>query len=228
MTGKGRVTGEPGVPGQQADPKWLEWARRLQAIGQTGLAYSSDPYDDERYKAVCDLAQEILAAGSETEIRVIRELFARDEGYFTPKIDLRAAVFRDGGVQGDAILMVRETSDGLWTLPGGWGDIGESPAEGIAKEVHEESGFEVRVVKLLGVYDKHRQGNALTSPHYTYKLFFLCELTGGEAKTSIETSEVDFFTEDSLPPLSLGRVTEAQVRRVFEHKRNPDWPADFD
>lgn len=205
------------------DPKWLAWAQRLQAIAQTGLTYARDPFDEERYRAVRRIASEILAEGSGAEVETIEALFARDEGYATPKIDLRAAVFRD-----EAILLVRERSDGLWTLPGGWADVGESPAEGIVKEVREESGFEVRVLKLLGVYDKHRQGNRLTNPHYTYKLFFLCELTGGAAATSLETSAVEFFPEDALPPLSEGRVTEAQVRRMFEHRRNPDWPTDFD
>lgn len=205
------------------DPRWLAWAQRLQAIAQTGLTYAQDPFDEERYQALRQIACEILAEGSGTDATVIHDLFARDEGYATPKIDQRAAVFRD-----QSILLVRERNDGLWTLPGGWADIGESPAEGIAKEVREESGFEVRPVKLLAAYDKHRQGNALTNPHYTYKLFFLCELLSGSARPSIETSEVDFFPEDALPPLSTGRVTPAQVARMFAHRRNPDWPADFD
>ena len=205
------------------DPKWLAWAQRLQAIAQTGLTYAQDPFDEERYRAVRRIASEILAEGSGTEVEAIQALFARDEGYATPKIDLRAAVFRE-----EAVLLVRERSDGLWTLPGGWADIGESPAECVAKEVREESGFEVRPVKLLAALDKHRQGNRLANPHYTYKLFFLCELLGGTATPSLETSEVAFFPEHALPPLSTARVTPAQVARVFAHRRNPDWPADFD
>ena len=205
------------------DPRWLDWARRLQAIGQTGLTYSDDPFDSERYEAVRTIAAEILAAGGGTEVERILELFARDKGYATPKTDVRGVVF-----QGDGLLLVRERNDGRWALPGGWADIGESPSENLVKEIREEAGFETRVVKLLALYDKRKHDHAPDNPHHTYKLYFLCEILGGQATPGVETMEVAFFPEDAIPPLSTGRVTAAQIARMFDHRRHPDWPTDFD
>ena len=203
-------------------PAWLDWARRLQAIAQSGLAYSPNQYDLERYEAIREIAAQMMAAGSSTEIAPIRELFSGQTGYATPKVDVRAAVFRDG-----RILLVQEREDRCWTLPGGWADINESPAEAIAREVREESGYQTRAVKLLALLDRDRHGHP-PIPWHAYKLFFQCELTGGEAAVSKETADVSWFAENSLPPLSLTRVTEAQIRRLFEHHRNPDLPTDFD
>lgn len=205
------------------DPRWLDWARRLQAIAQNGLTFSTDPFDRERYQAARAIAAEIMAAGSEAEVEAILALFARDKGYATPKTDVRGVVFR-----GDDLLLVRERSDGLWALPGGWADIGCSPSENLVKEIREEAGFETRVVKLLALYDKRKHDHAPDNPHHTYKLYFLCEILAGEATPGIETSAVDFFPVDAIPPLSTGRVTAAQIARMFEHRRHPDWPADFD
>ncbi len=203
-------------------PKWLDWANRLQAIAQTGLTYASDPYDIDRYCAIREIPAEMMAAGSQVEITPIRDLFAGQVGYATPKVDLRAVVFRD-----DKILLVKEREDGGWTLPGGWADVGESAADGVVREVREESGYETRAVKLLAVYDRNRHDHP-PIPFHAYKLFFLCELTGGTPAHSVETDGVDWFAEDGLPALSLSRVTPAQLHRFFEHHRNPHWPTDFD
>ena len=203
-------------------PPWLDWARRLQAIAQSGLAYSPNQYDLERYEAVRDIAAEIMSHGSDSEVAPIRGLFASQSGYATPKLDVRAAVFRDG-----RILLVQEREDGRWTLPGGWADVGESPAEATVREVREESGYETRAVKLLAVYDRNRHGHP-PIPFHAYKVFFQCELIGGEAASSHETAGVDWFPEDGLPEFSTTRVTAAQVHRFFAHYRNPQWPADFD
>ena len=135
---------------------------------------------------------------------------------------MRAAVFRE-----NRILLVRESTDGAWSLPGGWADVGESPADAVVREVREESGYETRAVKLLAVYDRNRHGHP-PFPFHAYKLFFRCELIGGEAALSNETTGVDWFAEDALPPISTIRVTAAQIHRFFEHYRNPDWPTDFD
>jgi ADP-ribose pyrophosphatase YjhB (NUDIX family) len=202
--------------------KWLEWAKQIQAIGQNGLAYSKDPYDLERFGQLRDLSVEIMNAYTDVEEEKIRALFANEEGYATPKVDVRGVVFRD-----DAILMVREKIDGAWSLPGGWADIGLSPKEIAVKEVKEESGFDVRAVRLLGVLDKKFHAHP-PSPHHVYKIFVLCEIVGGEAQEGMETLDVGFFEDDRLPELSLERITEAQIRELFRYLREPDRPPMLD
>ena len=164
-----------------------------------------------------------MAHGSGTPVERIEALFAQDLGYPTPKVDVRAAAFRDG-----RILMVRETSDGRWTLPGGWADVNQSARECVEREVREESGYTVRALKLAGVYDYRRQGHVPSHPYSIYKLFFVCELTGGAAQTSIETSEIGFFALDALPELSRGRANAAQIARMFAHRAEPALPTEFD
>jgi ADP-ribose pyrophosphatase YjhB (NUDIX family) len=204
------------------EPKWLDWARRLQAIAQSGLAYSPGQYDLERYEALREIAAEIMADGSGGAVEAIRDLFAGQAGHATPKVDVRGAVFRDG-----RILLVQERSDGGWTLPGGWADVGESAAEATVREVREESGYEVRALKLLAVYDRNRHEHPAI-PFHAYKLFFRCDLIGGAPSVSSETAGVDWFAEDRLPTLSTTRVTAEQIHRLFGHYRHPEWPADFD
>ena len=128
----------------------------------------------------------------------------------------------------DALLLVRERSDSRWTLPGGWADVGEAPSECVVREVFEESGFQVRVKKLLAVYDRSKHPHEPPFPFHVYKLFFECEISGGEATRSNETDEVGFFTRDVIPPLSLTRVTPEQIDRVFAHHQHPEWSTDFD
>ncbi|MBC1238317.1 NUDIX hydrolase [Nostoc sp. 2RC] len=204
------------------EPKWLEWSQKLQAIAQNGLTYSEGVYDIERYKQLQAIATEIMATYSNVEHSYLLDLFSGEVGYATPKVDVRGAIFRD-----DTILLVKERADGLWTLPGGWADVGESPSEVVVKEVYEESGYQTRATKLLAVYDRDKQGHP-PFPFYVYKLFFQCELIGGSPSSSIETEAVDFFPEDALPELSIGRVTPTQIARLFQHYRQPDLPTDFD
>lgn len=204
------------------EPTWLDWARRLQALGQSGLAYAANEYEVERYQAVQHIAAEMLAAGSGGAVEPILDLFGRDEGYATPKVDVRGMVLRGGRV-----LLVRERIDGLWTLPGGWADVGQSPRECVEREIWEESGYRARATRLLAVYDRSRRGHP-PSPFYIYKMFFLCVLEGGTATTSHETSDVGFFAADELPDLSLARVTPAEIAHMFECAHHPDWPAEFD
>jgi ADP-ribose pyrophosphatase YjhB (NUDIX family) len=192
-------------------------------MAQTGLTFTRDAYDRERYEALRELAARILAAHCATEAGRIEALFTAETGYATPKVDVRGAVFRDG-----RILLVREIlDDGRWTLPGGWADVNQSPSECVVREVREESGFETVARKLAAVWDRRRHPHP-PHPFHIYKMFFLCDLVGGEARTSIETSGVDFFAEDDLPELSLGRTLAPQIHRMFEHYRNPDLPTDFD
>lgn len=204
------------------NPKWLQWAQRIQSIAQAGLTYSKDPYDLERFGQLRVLAAEIVSEQSGQAMEKVRTMMEAEEGYLTPKVDIRAVVFREG-----KLLLVRETQDGRWSLPGGWADVGDSPGEGAEREVREETGYIVRPDKILAVYDKSRH-----RPHpglwYTYKLFIRCELVGGSAKTSIETDGVGFFERGQIPPLSEDRVTPGQVARMFDHFDDPNLPADFD
>jgi ADP-ribose pyrophosphatase YjhB (NUDIX family) len=206
------------------EPEWLRWARELQAIAQIGLTYATENhFDRERYGRVREIAAEIMAAGGRVEPGAVLDLTSREAGYATPKVDVRGVVFRE-----DRILLVREVADGRWTLPGGWADVNESPGESVVREVREESGFVTRPVKLLAVYDRSKHGHTPLFPFHVYKLFVLCAITGGHPATSRETSEVGFFAEDALPELSPSRVTPAQLRRLFEHHRHPEWPPDLD
>ena len=204
------------------DPQWLEWAKKLQAIAQDGIAYSSNPFDIERFHAIREIAVEILSANTGLDLEQARGLFAYEKGYATPKVDVRGVVFK-----GDAVLLVKERRDMLWTLPGGWADVGDSAREAVEREVREESGFEARAVKLLAVYDRTKHPHP-PHPQPLYKLFFLCELLGGEPRESIETAGAGFFQQGELPELSLGRVLPEQIARFFEHRLHPEWPTAFD
>jgi len=205
------------------NPEWLQWAQKLQAIAQNGLTYARDPFDVERFLQVRQVAAEMLAAGSDSaKVDDLIELFRRNFGYATPKVDVRAAVFDK-----DRILLVRERADGCWTLPGGWADVGDPPSVAAVREVREESGYEARVKKLAAIYDRELHDHP-PYPFHSYKLFFICELTGGEARTSKETTAVDFFFEDAIPKLSLPRATPKQIKHMFDHYRHLEWPTSFD
>lgn len=205
------------------DPQWLDWAKRLQAIAQIGLTYNENPYDVERYEAARQIAAEIMAGGAPGLARQFGDLFRRQDGYATPRVDVRGVVFKD-----DAVLLVKEHEDGRWTLPGGWADVGQSGAESVVREIYEESGYRTRALKLLAVYDRARHPHEPPFPFHIYKMFFLCELIGGEPTLSHETDAIGFFHEDELPELSISRLTLGQLRRMFAHHRNPGWPTDFD
>jgi ADP-ribose pyrophosphatase YjhB (NUDIX family) len=204
------------------EPTWLVWARRLNALAQTGSTFAENPYDIERYTAIRTIAAEMIAQGAGADTGQVLDLLASDAGYATPKVDVRGVVFRDG-----KILLVQERSDGLWTLPGGWADVGDSSADAVVREIREESGFETRATKLLALLDRNRHDHP---PHlnHIYKVFIRCEIFGGSPTTSHEIQGVGFFAEDEIPDLSLTRIVPAQIARMFEHYRQPDLPADFD
>jgi ADP-ribose pyrophosphatase YjhB (NUDIX family) len=202
----------------------LGWVRRLQAIAQSGLTYAKDPYDVERYEQVRTIAAELAASRSETTAERIDALFSEESGYATPKLDVRAVVLDGEG----AVLLVREKEDGLWTLPGGWVDVGESPSEAAEREVKEESGYEVRAVRLLALWDRDKHPHP-PLPFHVYKLYFRCELLGGDPLVAgTETDGVDFFRKDALPELSLGRVTPRQIERLVELATDGERATAFD
>jgi ADP-ribose pyrophosphatase YjhB (NUDIX family) len=204
------------------EPVWLGIARELQAIAQAGLTYAGSVFDTQRYERLRELAAEMMAMGSGTSAEKILGLFSEDVGYRTPRVGVRGACFRDG-----KILLVREMTDGRWALPGGWTDVNQTANECVTREIFEESGFIARAVKLCAVWDRSRHGFP-ANPLTIYTLFFLCELTGGAPKLSIETTEIGFFAEDDLPDLSRGRNQPHQVRRMFAHYRDPALPTEFD
>jgi ADP-ribose pyrophosphatase YjhB (NUDIX family) len=207
----------------QAEPQWLSWTKRLQAIAQTGLTFTRDHYDQQRYQELYEIAAEMMAAGGGiSDSQKILDLFRGESGYATPKVDVRAAVLRQ-----DHILLVREREDGGWTLPGGWADVGEPPSAMVIREVKEESGYDVVPRKLAAVFDRNKHPHP-PMPIHAYKLFFLCDLIGGEATPSFETTEVAFFPRNQLPKLSTARVTEYQIEHMFEHAAHPEWPTTFD
>jgi ADP-ribose pyrophosphatase YjhB (NUDIX family) len=207
----------------QQDPQWLTWTKRLQAIAQTGLAFTRDHYDHERYEQLQEIAAEMLAKGTGIEdSQKLLDLFRQEHGYATPKVEVRGAVFRDG-----EILLVRERDDGGWTVPGGWADVGEPPSAMVEREVKEESGFDVVARKVAAVYDRNKHPHP-PSPHHSYKIMFLCDLLGGKATPSYETPEVGFFPRSGLPTLSAARISPFQIERLFEHAAHPESPTLFD
>ena len=194
--------------------------RRLAATAETGLSFSVNDYDRLRFQEVADIASELAALPPEL---VGAPGFVFEGGYATPKLIVRAAVIDTE----DRVLMVKEAEDGLWTLPGGWVDVGESLSLAAEREVFEETGYRVKALKLAALFDKlaHEHPPAL---HHSYLAFVTCRLEGGGARTSIETTEVGWFPPDKLPPISPGRATAAQIRRAFDHHRDPALPTDFD
>jgi ADP-ribose pyrophosphatase YjhB (NUDIX family) len=194
-------------------------------IAQTGLAFTKDPYDKERYEALRRLGARMMAARTGTDATRIEALFAEETGYATPKIGVRGAVFDGEG----RILMVREAVDEhRWTLPGGWAEVNQTPAESVAREVFEESGYRVRPVKLAAVWDRRRQA-APPAPYSVVRMFFICALEGGAPRTSLETSGHGWFHEADVPAdLSLGRTNAMHIERMFAHHRMPGLPTEFD
>jgi ADP-ribose pyrophosphatase YjhB (NUDIX family) len=204
------------------EPAWLAVGRELKAIAQIGLTFSGDAFDRQRYERIRELSAALIANGSDADTAKVLELFRHDAGYATPKVDVRGAAFRDGRV-----LMVREVSDGGWTLPGGWADVNQTAAECVIREISEESGFQARALKLAAVHD-YRKRHPPRHIDSIYKMFFICELVGGSPRPSHETSDVGFFSPGELPKLSMGRTTAEQIELMFRHAERPDLPTDFD
>lgn len=197
-------------------PDWLHIAKEIQSLAQAGLTYSENKYDLERYRQLRELSIVILHEYTDISLDKIRELFADETGYQTPKVDIRAVIFRDG-----KILMVREGVDGKWTLPGGWADVGYSPFEIAVKEVNEEAGINVKPVRLLAVFDKMKHLHPPDAYH-VYKLFILCHDSGEETHPGMETTDTRWVSRDNIPPLSLLRITGEQIQIMFEYLDHPD------
>lgn len=201
---------------------WLEWIKQVHAVARWGLTYAKDPFDLERYEVLLKLSVAMMADFAQLDTTRIENLFANEVGYLTPKVDVRGVVFQEG-----KLLMVQEKWDGRWTIPGGWADIGLSPAEVAAKEVQEEAGLIVKPVKMLAMLDKKFYPHP-ASPYHIYKVFMRCEIVSGEISTGLESQGVGFFSPDQLPELSSHRVTHEQITMLFQHYHDPHRPTDFD
>ncbi len=203
-------------------PRWLEWAREIQALAQTGYHYAVDDYQRGRYQRLTEIAAEIISENSSMEYVPLLDVLRSQIGYATPRVDVRGAVFRDG-----KLLMVRERTDGGWTLPGGWADVGDLPSEAAEREVWEEAGFRVKAQKVVGIYDANRFGPL--ELFHAFKIVFMCELIDGEARPSDETSEVAFFGPDEIPGiLSSERTRPRHIQDAFAALADPQFPTAFD
>lgn len=202
--------------------KWLEIAREIQQLAQTGAAFAVTEYEKQRYKRLTEITAEIIEHHTDLEKESIQKVLMDHPGYATPKIDVRAAVIKDG-----KILLVQESTDNCWALPGGWADVGNIPSEVAIRETKEESGYDVKPIKVIGVYDANRIGGRLELFH-AFKIIFLCELIGGESKTSDETLDVQFFDFNNLPALSLNRTNEKHLNEIKLHLTNPERKTFFD
>jgi ADP-ribose pyrophosphatase YjhB (NUDIX family) len=198
---------------------------RLSALAQDGLTFAAGDYDLDRYQQVGRLAAELLAALSGRPADELAVELGRDSGYATPKVDVRGAIFDER----ERVLLMREKTDGRWSLPGGWADPGDAPSVAVTREILEETGYQSSVVKLIACWDRDVQGNLPPLPVHVYKLFFLCRSDGAvQPPAALETLEVGWFETDELPELSFGRVNHRQVGRALAHHRDLSLPTEFD
>jgi ADP-ribose pyrophosphatase YjhB (NUDIX family) len=203
-------------------PHWLKWAREIQALAQTGIHYAVNDFDRERYRRLSEIAAEIISSHSNLDKLLLEEVFTTQIGYATPRIDVRGVVFNK-----KELLLVRERSDGKWTLPGGWADVGDIPSQAAEREVREEAGFTVKAKKVIGVYDANRSGPL--ELFHAFKIIFLCDLLTGEATPSTETSEVGFFAKVNIPmDLSYQRTNSRFIQDAFNALEFPDVSTVFD
>lgn len=201
---------------------WLEISQQLQSIAQAGLTFADGKYDLERYEQIMEISRRIIADFTDIEYEKVKRVFSLEKGYLTPKVDVRGVVIRD-----DKVLLVKETIDGMWSMPGGWADVGYTPKEIAEKEVWEESGLKVKADKLIAVLDKKCHPHP-PDIYYVYKMFILCHETGGELNPGMETSETRFFSLDDLPELSEPRNTRSQIEMVFQKVKKNDFVAIVD
>ncbi len=203
-------------------PDWLRWTRRLQALSQTGIHFANNPFDEERYQEIGDIAGEILQSHTGLSMSKIQQDFLFQRGYATPKVAVRGAVFKE-----EKILLVQELTDGLWSLPGGWADVNDPPSVMVVREVREESGYVVNATQLIGVYESNHDCEKLEFWH-NYKLLFLCEIIAGGAHSGLETTGVGFFSRDALPELSPLRTDRNDIEEAYAHLYDSNRPPAFD
>jgi ADP-ribose pyrophosphatase YjhB (NUDIX family) len=202
--------------------KWLKWATELQSIAQAGLTFSENQYDLDRYQKIRDLSVDILHEYTDMDHNKIRDLFASETGYQTPKVDIRAAVFKEG-----KILLVNEKIDGKWSLPGGWADVNSSVSESAIRECFEEAGAVVKPKRIVAIHLANRHNNH-DFPFTIYKIFVECELIEYRFANNTETLGSDFFSLEKLPELSTERNTSEQIKMCFDAKKCKVFETIFD
>lgn len=205
----------------ETEKDWLNWAVELQALAQAGLQYGKDKFDKERYERIREISAEMVSGASGLPVETVKELFCCETGYQTPKLDSRAAIFRDG-----KILLVQE-ANGTWALPGGWVDAGLSTAENTVKEVKEEAGLDVKVTRVIAVQDREKHNR----PVYAWKIckvFYLCEELGGEFAENSETISTGYFSMEELPKLAKEKITREQIEMCFAANEAEHWETIFD
>lgn len=202
-------------------PQWLEWAKELQFLAQTGLTYSKDVFDIERFERIREISAEIISAQSELSLEKVKDLFCNETGFQTPKLDTRAAIFKE-----DKILLVKERN-GTWSLPGGWVDVNQTVKSNTEKEVEEEAGLKVEATRIIAVQDR----NMHNVPPYAYnvcKIFVLCEILSGHFQPNIETTESNYFRLEELPLLAEEKNNEEQIKMCFSAYHDKNWQVLFE
>ena len=202
--------------------KWLKWAIEIQSLAQAGLTYTDNVYDIERYERLREIAAEIIEEKSNISLEKVKDLFCNENGYQTPKIDTRAAIFKD-----DKILLTHE-NNGTWAMPGGWCDVLESVKSNTIKEVKEETGLDVETIKIISIQDRNKHNK----PIYAYgvcKIFVLCNIIGGEFIENIETTEIKYFSLDEIPNnLAEEKTNKEQIEMCFKAYKDKKWQTQFD
>ena len=206
---------------QEQEHQWLEWVKELQFIAQAGLTYTKDPFDKERFGRIREIAAEIISARIRLPLAQVKDLFCNETGFQTPKLDTRAAIFKN-----DKILLVEE-NDGTWSMPGGWVDVMETVRSNTVKEVKEEAGLDVEAVRVIALHDR----NLHNQPPYAYnvcKVFVLCEVKGGSFHPNIETVGSGYLGLDELPPLSVDKNSYQQIEMCFTARLDKNWQVEVD
>ncbi len=203
------------------DDRWLQWAVELQSLAQAGLFYGKDIFDRERYERIREISAEMISYKSDIPLQKVKALFCNETGYQTPKLDTRAAIFKE-----DKILLVKE-KNGMWSLPGGWVDVNVSVKENTIKEVKEEAGLDVSADLVIAVQDREKHN----LPVYAYKIckiFVLCSILGGEFAENTETVDSAFFGLGELPELAAEKNTEEQIKMCFDAYYAENWQTILD
>lgn len=198
----------------------LQLAKQVQALAENGLHYSENDYDLDRYSSLEEISLRMISLISGLSEKTIEMATPERNGYRTPKVDVRCVIFNER----DEILMVQERIDSRWSLPGGWCDVGYTPTEVAEKEAMEEAGIRVKAGRLLAVFDKkcHDHPEDL---YYAYKIFLECKPENLEIRPGMETLDVGFFAQATLPELSTPRNTKNQIHKMFDfHHQRLTWP----
>ena len=182
--------------------------QRMLAITDTGLTYTKDPFDRERYEDLRQILWSVLQDQTELNQEELTAILKPTGSYATPLMDVRAWI-----VQDQKICLVRGQGEDTWALPGGFGEVGYSPKENIRKEVQEETGFSAEVGSLLAVFDTNRF--QLQNKQYS-KFVFACQLLDGHFQENQEVAELGFFDVENLPPLSEKRITKKQMEILWQ------------